>query len=311
MRKYYGEKLAGSGNFRTWKRKLENKLSAYGLLEHVKSNKGPLDLRDPSLDDTEDLNWIIDWGTMENRAKNMIRRSLSITAYEGEYSTTAHGLFNSIVEHYEKIPVNKYVLLQRWQGLQWDGTGLSKFLREWYTALANCIDGGIPIAEEVKVLTFVNMVCNCGNTTYETWARVKIAFNDEKELQELSEVTRELHSQWCSDRGRRLELEEDKDKCGVCSIKGHTPSSCWHLHPELGPRRFRPRKGLVRAFKERIGIEDEDDGKDPEDQKEHEAMLDEKEDRLRRQQYFQVLQDLKNTGRTHITNNVASMAISV
>ncbi|KAL1393835.1 hypothetical protein HDK64DRAFT_261158 [Phyllosticta capitalensis] len=283
--RYNNVKLEGLGTFRLWKRMLEFNLQIRDLWEHVNDDKPPPERPTQILSDPEAFNRWIDWRVKEIKAQNMIRLSVSNEILGRNYGDTAHALFKNLIKHYENLPVNKYALFQKWRGLQWDGTRYQEFLHEWHCALRCCVDSGIPISEEVKVLTFVDMVSRCGSSQYETWATVKIVNGLGQEVPELHRVTNEVYWLWERNRSRRLELEEQKKKCGVCGTRGHTPSSCWHLHPEIGPPRFHPKRELVSSFKKRMEIDDEDDQKDDEGDDED---SDDEDERILREVYNEV-----------------------
>lgn len=264
MRTYRGTILEGPENFKAWMRDLKMNFEKRGLWTHLQDDYPPPE--DPLKADLDDPAWErvfvrwSKWRDQENKARPLICGSISedIRKFGLE---TAHDILGDLIKQFEKAPIDKFSLYQCWHGLQWDGTKLQKFLKEWDSALTNCLDAGIQISEDVKIFTFINLVKNCGIPMYAVWALTTLRGG---KLSQLAEVTVDLLNFWSRFKLDEIEQAEWKDKCEVCGIKGHTPSKCWNLHPELDPQRFRPKQKLVSAFKEKMQIESEDDEKAPE-----------------------------------------------
>ncbi|KAK8168477.1 hypothetical protein BKA80DRAFT_341314 [Phyllosticta citrichinensis] len=172
MSEYEWPKLESPYNFKAWMRGLKTSLMLEGLWEHVHDGT-PAILDPPSptavgydtFPDSEAIEHHKAWQAKDCEAKILICASLAhghMAMEAGLPTKNAHTVFNNLVEKCNIIiKVSKYRLYRSWIGLQWDGTYLEDFLDKWYTAIMDCRDAGI------EVLTFVAMVANCGDETFE------------------------------------------------------------------------------------------------------------------------------------------------
>ncbi|KAK7623362.1 hypothetical protein IWX50DRAFT_691183 [Phyllosticta citricarpa] len=269
MPKYNGEKLEDSHNFKSWQHSLKQFLEFERLWEHVQDGTPAPEPATGSVDEFDHeahrryANWKVK--VKDYKAKSIVRKSLAhewMAIKAGLETETAHTMFNNLVRDYhEKAEVNKYSVYQSWHELQWDGTYFDDFSIKWRRAVTTCRNMGIAISNEVEVLTFVSMVANCRNSHFEDWARQKIIHGRGQETPDIFNVMGDLRFRWKDLLDVRRRREEVKKNCGVCGMIGHTPSCCWHLEPDLRPKKFRQNKKLARAYKERMEMSLEDEEK--------------------------------------------------